>query len=406
MKTEENSAIIHKPPFPKNYAESFLQIESGQGVYLKDSAGKTYLDFGSGISVNALGYGRDDLAETASDQMKRLIHISNLYTTAPAVSLAGKLTHAGDFAAVHFGNSGAEANEAALKYARLYALEKKGKNHHKYLSFSNGFHGRTMGSLSVTATEKYKKPFGPLIPGCEVIDFNSVEQLTNLECPREYAAVIVEVVQGEGGLVSLSSEMTEALNIFCKRNDVILIADEIQTGIGRTGEVFASKAIGLNADIITLSKPLAAGLPLSATLIPSKINNLLKPGDHGTTFGGGPVTTAVALRTWEILTDPGFLEQVKQKGIFLKTSLEEGLKKAGIHGEVRGKGLLCGLVTDAVPSEKIPALLKGCQENGLLLLRSGTNVIRMAPPLVISEKELRDGVNIIFNTIEEISNEG
>ena len=406
MKTEKNSAIIQNPPFPKNYADTFLQIESGRGVYLTDSAGKTYLDFGSGISVNALGYGREDLAEIASEQMKKLIHISNIYTTSPAVKLAEKLTGSGDFAAVHFGNSGAEANEAALKYARIYSLNKKGKGHHKFLSFSNGFHGRTMGSLSVTATEKYKKPFEPLIPGCEFIDFNSVEQLQNLTDPEEFAAVIVEVVQGEGGLVSLSSEMAEAINEFCKANDIILIADEIQTGIGRTGAVYASAAAGLNADIITLSKPLAAGLPLSATLIPSRINDLLKPGDHGTTFGGGPVTTAVALKTWEILTAPDFLEEVKKKGILLKQLLEEGLEKAELKGEIRGKGLLCGLVTEAVTPEKVPAFLKGCQEKGLLLLRSGANVIRMAPPLIINEKELRDGVNIIFKTIEEISNEG
>ncbi len=195
--------------------------------------------------------------------MKKLIHISNLYTTGPAVKLAEALTGSGNFAAVHFGNSGAEANEAALKYARLYALEKKGPGHHKFLSFSNGFHGRTMGSLSVTATEKYKKPFAPLIPGCDVIEYNSVEQLEALEKPEEYAAVIVEVVQGEGGLVSLSDQMVQALNAFCRKHDVLLIADEIQTGIGRTGSLYASEEAGLKADIISLSKPLAAGLPLS-----------------------------------------------------------------------------------------------------------------------------------------------
>jgi acetylornithine/succinyldiaminopimelate/putrescine aminotransferase len=364
------------------------------------------LDFGSGIAVNALGYGREDLAQVAYEQMKKLIHISNLYTTAPAVKLAEALTSAGNFAAVHFGNSGTEANEAALKYARLYSQQKKGPGHHKFLSFSNGFHGRSMGSLSVTATEKYKTPFGPLVPGCEIIDYNSLEQLEALPHPEEYAAVIVEVIQGEGGLYNLSAEMVKRLNSFCRDHDIILIADEVQTGIGRTGTIFASSGFGLEPDIITLAKPLAAGLPLSATLIPAKINDLLKVGDHASTFGGGPVTTSVALKAWGILTEPSFLQSVEKKGILLKSLLQKGLEEAGMQGEFRGKGLLCGLITDAISPEKIPVLLDKCKEKGLLILRSGKNVIRMAPPLIIEEKELREGVEILLDTIKEIHNEG
>ena len=406
MKETESCAVIKNPPFPKNYADTFLQIDSGDGVYLKDTSGKSYLDFGSGIAVNALGYGRDDLAKTAYNQMRKLIHISNLYTTEPAVELAGLLCQSGDFAAVHFGNSGSEANEAALKYARLYSLKTKGPGHHKFLSFSNCFHGRTMGSLSVTATRKYKDSFEPLIPGCDIIDYNSVEQLESLPHPEEYAAIIVEPVQGEGGLVTLTAEMTDSLNRFCSKHDIILIADEVQTGGGRTGEIFASAGIGLQADILTLAKPLAAGLPLSATLIPAKINDLLKPGDHGTTFGGGPVTTAVAYQSWKVLTDPVFLKDVENKGVYLRKLLIQEMEKAGLKGETRGRGLLCGLLVDAIPPEKIQALLKSCQEKGLLLLRSGANVIRIAPPLVITEKELLQGVNILFKSIKEINNEG
>lgn len=402
MSNTNNKAIIKSPPFCKNYADTFLQIDRGEGVYLTDTSGKTYLDFGSGIAVNALGYGRKDLAMIGYEQMKKIIHISNLYTTEPAVKLAEVLTSSGDFAAVHFGNSGSEANEAALKYARLYSYKRKGEGHHKFLYFSNAFHGRTMGALSVTANKKYRSSFDPLIQGCNMIDYNSVEQLTSLENPSEYAAVIVEPVQGEGGLVSLTDEMTEALNTFCATNDVILIADEIQTGVGRTGEIYASAAAGLKADIVTLAKPLAAGLPLSATLIPAKINDLLQPGDHGTTFGGGPVTTALARKVWETLTDKDFLKSVREKEAFLKDLLVSNMEEMGLKGEIRGKGLLCGLVLDAITAEKIPAVLNGCREKGLLLLRSGTNVMRMAPPLIINEKELREGVNILFNTIKEI----
>jgi len=397
-----NSAIVNNPPFPKNYADSFLQVDRGEGVYLKDTAGNTYLDFGSGIAVNALGYGREDLASIAYDQMKKLIHISNLYTTEPAVRLAEALTAAGGFASVHFGSSGTEANEAALKYARLYSLAKKGKGHHKFLSFSSGFHGRSMGSLSVTANEKYRKPFEPLIPGCEIIEYNNREQLKSLSDPQQYAAVIVEVIQGEGGLTELDSGMAADLNSFCRENDVILIADEVQTGIGRTGEIFASTAAGLKPDIVTLSKPLAGGLPLSATLLPQKINDLLKPGDHGTTFGGGPVTTAVAMRIWEILTAPAFLDSVREKGSCLDRLIRTGLEDSGLTGSIRGRGLLKGLRVDGLTAEKIPVLLAGCREKGLLLLRSGADVIRMAPPLIIEESELQKGVEILIEAIKEI----
>lgn len=394
--------LIQKPPLPKNFADTFLQIDHGKGCYLYDTGGKKYLDFGSGIAVNALGYGRDDLADAAYEQMKKLIHISNIYTTEPTVQLAENLTACGDFAAVHFGSSGSEANEAALKYGRLYGKKKKGDNAIGFISFSSGFHGRTMGSLSVTATEKYKAPFAPLVPGCTVLPYNDVDALKNFPEAADTAAIIVEVVQGEGGLVSLSNEMIKTLNNFCADNDVILIADEVQTGIGRTGDLFASTACGLNADIITLAKPLAAGLPLSATLIPSKVNNLLKPGDHGTTFGGGPVTCKVALEVLKQINNNEFLNSVKVKGEFLKSILQNAMKESQLKGSVLGKGLMVGLQLDILPAAKIPELMNLCRDNGLLLLRSGDAVLRIVPPLVINEQELQDGVKILFKAIKEM----
>lgn len=393
--------LIHKPPLPKNFADTFLQIDHGKGCYLYDTGGKKYLDFGSGIAVNALGYGREDLADAAYEQMKKLIHISNIYTTEPTVQLAETLTACGDFAAVHFGSSGAEANEAALKYARLYGKKMKGDNATGFISFSSGFHGRTMGALSVTATEKYKKPFGPLIPGCTILPYNDTEALKNFAGATESAAIIVEVVQGEGGLVSLSNEMIETINRFCKDNDVILIVDEVQTGLGRTGDIFASTACGLNADIITLAKPLAAGLPLSATLIPAKVNDLLSPGDHGTTFGGGPVTCKVALEVLNQINNKDFLNSVKEKGDFLNSLLQSTMNEENLKGSVLGKGLMVGLHLDSLSADKIPEVMNLCRENGLLLLRSGASVLRIVPPLVISEQELQDGVKILFNAIKE-----
>lgn len=394
--------IVNKPSFPKNYADNFLQIDHGEGCRLFDTGGKSYLDFGSGIAVNALGYGREDLAKTAYDQMKKLIHISNLYTTEPTVALAEKLIAMGDFAAVHFGNSGSEANEAALKYARKYAKEKKGPEAVGFISFSNGFHGRTMGALSVTATEKYRKPFSPMLPGCTILPFNDAEALKSFPAAEETAALIVEPVQGEGGLVSLSEEMVEAMNSWCAEHDVLIIADEVQTGMGRTGSLLASAEAGLKADIVTLSKPLAGGLPLSATLIPAKVNDIIHPGDHGTTFGGGPVTCSVALSVLETVTSEGFLGEVVSKGDFLKALLEENLGKLGLKGEVRGKGLLRGMVVEGIGQDKLPELMNRLREEGLLILRSGSNVLRMAPPLVISRNELREGVDIIFTVIKEI----
>ncbi|WP_230391496.1 MULTISPECIES: aspartate aminotransferase family protein [unclassified Oceanispirochaeta] len=394
--------LIQNPPLPKNFADTFLQIDYGKGCYLYDKGGKEYLDFGSGIAVNALGYGREDLAEAAYNQMKKLIHVSNVYTTEPTVQLAETLTAAGNFAAVHFGSSGTEANEAALKYARLYGKKMKGDNAIGLISFSSGFHGRTMGALSVTATEKYKTPFGPLIPGCTILPYNDPDALKSFSDAADTAAIIVEVVQGEGGLVSLSTEMIETLNKFCAENNVILIADEVQTGLGRTGSLFASAACGLNADIITLAKPLAAGLPLSATLIPAKVNDLLSPGDHGTTFGGGPVTCQVALKVLKHINNKDFLDSVRIKGQFLSSLLQKTMKEENLKGSVLGKGLMVGLQLDSLTAEKIPAVMNECRENGLLLLRSGKAVLRIVPPLVISEKELQDGVKILFKSIKEM----
>lgn len=247
-------------PFPRNYASKMLVLERGEGVYLYDVDGKKYVDFGSGIAVNALGHGREKLAEIAAEQMKKLIHVSNLYTTEASLELGHKLIGTGGFDAVHLGNSGSEANEAALKYARLYSKRTKGEGHHKILSFRNGFHGRTLGALAVTPTPKYQEPFGPLMEGCVALPYNDVAALEET-LDDTFAAVMVEPVQGEGGLEVMTKEFAEALNRLCAEKDVILIADEVQTGLGRTGEFYASAALGLKPDIITLAKPLAGGSP-------------------------------------------------------------------------------------------------------------------------------------------------
>lgn len=390
---EQKQAVVHASSFPKQYSSELLVFDHGKGVYLFDIAGKRYLDFGAGIAVNALGYGREDLAEIAASQMRKLVHTSNLFTTEPTLALVAMLKETGSFAAVHLGNSGTEANEAALKYARLYSFKRKGKGHAKFLCFDSAFHGRSMGALSVTPNEHYQEPFRPLVPEVAVAPFNDAPALERL-LDSSFAGAIVEVIQGEGGLRVMTREFASALNRLCRKHDVILIADEVQTGLGRTGYRYASEWIGLEPDIITLAKPLGGGLPLSATLIPEKVNSLLSVGDHGSTFGGGPVQAALSKKVLETVLAPEFLKQVRATA----TRLDEGLAKlARRHSpvtELRGAGMLRGLSIDPAKSE-VAGILAKARDEGLVLLRSGSNVLRIAPPLVITPEEIDEGLSIL-----------
>jgi acetylornithine/N-succinyldiaminopimelate aminotransferase len=385
-------------PFPRQYGSELLVIRKGHGVWLEDIAGKRYLDFAGGIAVNALGYGRADLARTAYRQMRRINHISNLFTTEPALALARAMLAKGPwkFSSVFFGNSGTEANEAALKYARLYAMRTKGPGHEKLLCFSGAFHGRTLGSLSCTPTAKYQDPYLPLLPGVVVAPYNDVPALRSA-LTNEFAGVIVEVIQGEGGLACMTPEFAQALNEACRKTNAILIVDEVQTGITRTGTFYASEGVGLEPDLITLAKPLAGGLPLSAVLIPDRIHDVIHLSDHGTTFGGGPVTTAVALKVWETVSQPGFLARVREAGDFLSQRLE-GLKSRHANvGEIRGRGLLRGF---EYKGGEVKDLLARLQQKGMLALRTGANMLRIAPPLVITKNEIQKGIDIIEEALQ------
>jgi acetylornithine/N-succinyldiaminopimelate aminotransferase len=404
---KSDKAYAEQHRLPRQYADRLLIVEKGSDVRLEDASGREYLDFASGIAVNALGYGRKELADIMAEQAGRLIHISNLFTTRPALELAGKLCASspraadqpwgagkdpGYFKAVHFGNSGTEANEAALKYARAYH-HREGRPRKRILAFENSFHGRTMGALSVTATEKYRKPFSPLVPGAEFAPFNDVAALRRLlrgRRGRRYAAVIVEVIQGEGGINAMTKEFAAALNGLCREGDIVLIADEVQTGLGRTGTLYASEAVGLEPDILTLSKPLAAGLPLSATLMTGAVNDRLHPGDHASTFGGGPVTTAVAGYVWDEITRPGFLTGTAQVAGYLERRLitlrDDFPAVFASEAAPRGRGMLRGLVVR--DGDILPSILDGCMAEGLLVLRAGTDVLRLAPPLIIQTEHI------------------
>jgi acetylornithine/N-succinyldiaminopimelate aminotransferase len=385
-------------PFPPQYGSELLVISRGRGAWLQDIAGRKYLDFAGGIAVNALGYGRADLAKTACRQMRKLNHISNLYATEPALALARLMLSRGPwkFSSVFFGNSGTEANEAALKYARLHSLRTRGAGHEKILCFSGAFHGRTLGALSCTPSAKYQDPYKPLLPGVVVAPYNDAQALRNV-LTEEFAGVIVEVIQGEGGLAAMTPAFAQALNEVCRKTGAVLIVDEVQTGITRTGTFYASEGIGLQPDMITLAKPLAGGLPLSAVLIPGKIHDQIHVGDHGTTFGGGPVTTAVAMKVWQAVTAPGFLPHVTEMGNVLRAGLEALKARHSTVGELRGRGLLQGF---EYTGGEVKDLLARLQQKGLLVLRSGTNIVRIAPPLVIGEKEIEKGIDIIEEALQ------
>ncbi len=389
-------------PIARSYASELLTIDHGEGVYLFDRSGNRYLDFGSGIAVNSFGYGDMGIAQAAFEQMKRCVHVSNLYTTEQTVSLARRLVSTGSFDGVHFGNSGTEAIEAAIKYARLYANRTSGPEKHRLICFTHAFHGRTMGALSCTPNPKYSDPYQPLIPGIDVLPYNDPEALRRGATER-HAGIIVEVIQGEGGLASMTRDFAEALNEVSRTLDIILIADEVQTGLGRTGYFYASEYVGMKPDIVTIAKPLAAGLPLSATLIPSKVNELLHAGDHGSTFGGGPVTCAVAGLIVDRILQAGFLGEVREKGKILRGALERIASTVPGCSGVKGLGMLAGIEIDTARTgtEAIGRIVTAAQEAGLLILRSGEGVLRLAPPLIISPEEIVEGCTILEKVLRE-----
>jgi acetylornithine/N-succinyldiaminopimelate aminotransferase len=315
---------------------------------------------------------------------------------------------AGYFAGVHLGNSGSEANETAIKYARIYASRKPVPNGTKILAFKNSFHGRTMGALSCTWTEKYRLPSGPLVPGVEFIEFNDITALETI-LSTDFCAVIVEPIQGEGGLCPMAPGFAKKLNELCRKLDVCLIADEIQTGLGRTGTLFASQALGLEPDIVSLAKPLAGGLPASATLVVPKIHEAIHAGDHGGTFGGNPVACALANVVWDEVTNPAFLGKVNELSTQIRRGIDQLREKHPSIGPERGKGMLIGveiLGSDgkAASPDDLARLVVNAREEGLIVLRSGVNVLRMAPPLTISAKDADEGIKRLSRALSRFEN--
>lgn len=375
------------------YARPPFVLERGEGMTVYDTTGKGYLDFGSGIAVNALGHAALEVVQTCNSQLGKLSHISNLYHSAPHAKLAQQLCQLSFADKVFFTNSGTEAVEAALKFARKYAGINHGPQKHQFVAFENGFHGRTFGSLSVTAREKYQAPFRPLVPGAVIAPFNDIQALEKAIGP-ETCAVIVEPVQGEGGLYTATSEFMGALRRLCDRHDALLIVDEIQSGMGRTGKLWGYQHFNIKPDMMTVAKALGGGLPIGAALLTDRVAAAISVGDHGSTFAGGPVVCQAALAVLERVSQADMLEHVAEMGTYLQDSLKK-LNKKSIK-QLRGMGLMVGIELD-VPAKTV--MEKGYQ-NGLLLLSAGENVLRLLPPLIVSQNDVDKFIQIFDQIID------
>lgn len=372
-------AVLH------TYNRFPVVLERGEGVRLYDLDGKEYLDFGAGIAVFALGYGNKAYNQALKDQIDKLIHTSNLFYNTPMVEAAEKLLKASGLSKVFFTNSGTEAIEGAIKAARKYAWLKDKSTDHEIIAMRHSFHGRSLGALSVTGNTHYQEPFKPLIGGIRFADFNDLdsvkEQITEKTC-----AIILEPVQGEGGIYPAGKEFLQGVRRLCDEKDILLILDEIQCGMGRTGSMFAFQSYGVMPDIMTSAKALGCGVPVGAFVLNEKTaKNSLEPGDHGTTYGGNPLACCAVSKVFDLFEEGKILEHVQKTSPYLEQKLDELVKKYDFLTERRGKGMMQGLVVSGRPVGEI--INKGI-ENGLFVLSAGSDVLRFVPPLIITEADI------------------
>jgi acetylornithine/N-succinyldiaminopimelate aminotransferase len=362
----------------QTYKRAPFVLSHGAGVTLYDTDGNAYLDWVAGIAVNALGYGDPQLTGAIQNAAAGLIHVSNLYHTAPQAQLAQVLCERSFADRVFFCNSGTEAVEGAIKFARKVAYEKGRTDKTEIVSFTGAFHGRSMGALALTPREKYQKPFLPLMPGAKLAEFNHLESACAV-INEHTAAVIVEPVQGEGGIYPAETAFLRGLRELCDQHGALLIFDEIQCGVGRTGTLWAHEASGVTPDIMTLAKPLAGGLPIGAILMTETVANAMHPGEHGTTFAGGPLVTSVANVVLGRISQPAFLAHVREVGDYLVERLSE--INSPLVKAVRGRGLMVGLELTV----EVAPLVEAGYRSGLILVNAGTHVLRFVPPLVVEK---------------------
>ena len=373
-------------------------FEKGNGVHIYDTDGKEYLDFASGIGVMAFGYNDGEYKQALMDQIDKITHTSNLYYHPPMISAAKKLCQVSGMDKVFFTNSGAEAIEGAIKTAKKYAYLRDGFAGHEIIAMEHSFHGRTVGSLSVTGTEHYREPFLPLMDGVRFANFNDLDsvkaQITDKTC-----AIIMETVQGEGGLYPAEADFLQGVRDLCDAHDILLILDEIQCGMGRTGYMFAWQKYGVKPDVMTVAKALGNGVPIGAFLACGKAATAMVPGDHGTTYGGNPLVTAAADAVLDIFEKRHIADHVKEVGAYLYEKLE-GLKdKYDVVKDHRGVGLIQGLEF-TVPVG--PIVSKALLEQKLVLISAGANIIRFVPPLIIEKSDVDEMVKRLEVVIKEM----
>ncbi len=380
--------------FVPTYGRDETAMVSGHGCTLVDGEGNEYLDFVSGIAVNALGYGDEEMEKVLIEQGKKLLHGSNLWLSDTQMSLASKLIDTSFADKVFFCNSGTEANEAAIKFSRKTASAKVA---HKtaILSFYDGFHGRTYGAMTATAQKRFHEGFHPLPQGYFYAPYNDIDATKAVLDMADFAAIIVEPIQGEGGVNVAEKEFLQFLREHATANDITLIFDEIQCGMGRTGSLWAYEEFGVTPDILTSAKPLGGGLPLGAVLVTDKIASVMAPGDHGTTFGGNPLACALGKVVLDRVSESTFLADVKEKATYLTAKLQEVVDSSSKLESVLGMGLLTG-VRFAEDPKDIVSLAK---ENGLLLVKAGRNTVRFIPPLTVEKNDIDNAVDIFSKTL-------
>lgn len=386
---QAEQALVH------TYNRYPIVLDHGEGVYLYDTEGKKYLDFAAGIAVCSLGYGHPEYNAALKEQIEKLLHVSNLFYTAPVVDAAEKLKKASQMDRIFFTNSGTEAIEGALKAARKYAYTKK-SGKYEFIAMEHSFHGRSMGAVSVTGTENYRTPFEPLVGGVRFAKYNDLEsvkaQVTDQTC-----AIILETVQGEGGIYPAESEFLKEIRMLCDENDILLILDEIQCGMGRTGSMFAWQDYGVRPDIMCMAKAIGNGVPVGAFAMTEEVAEYsLKPGDHGTTYGGNPFACAAVDKVLDIFEKNHIVEHVKEVTPYLEEKLDELVEKYDGVLKRRGKGLMQGLVL----ARPVGEVIANAQKEGLLVISAGGNVLRMVPPLVIKKEHVDEMIEKLEKALQ------
>lgn len=374
-----------------NYNPAGMVPVRGEGSRVWDQDGAEYIDFAGGIAVNVLGHCHPELVKALTEQGNKLWHLSNVFTNEPAMRLASKLTNATFADKVYFANSGAEANEAALKLARRWALDKHGEDKNQIIAFNKGFHGRTFFTVTVGGQAAYSDGFGPKPGAVEHCDYNNLEAFEALISDKT-CAVMMEPLQGEGGIISPDADFVKGVRELCDKHNALLIFDEVQSGVGRTGHLYAYMGLGVTPDILTTAKSLGGGFPIGAMLTTTDIAAHLKPGTHGSTYGGNPLACAVAEKAFDIVNDPAVLEGVLQKEALFRELLADINSKYHVFDEIRGKGMLLGCALNEDYQGRARDFLVASADEKLMCLVAGMNVIRFAPSLIIPEEDIREGM--------------